>query len=221
MVGPLGGSISTLMVLPLDCLLLYRHEVLKAGVIWLDLKVEHYSSVNKVKDTMKKISFSLLLASIISLLGSNFSYAANPSVVVFLPIKSATPGVTNPDVTQSNIEKTICSPNFVKKLKPATSFTEALKTKQLKGSYKRYLNTKSKDFTEDHLIPIELGGSPKSVTNLWPQPVGGNSGAELKDKLEVKLNSLVCSGAITLAEAQKAIATDWYGANIKYSNYKL
>lgn len=174
----------------------------------------------RVKDIMKKLSISLLLISTFSIVGSGFAQAASPSVVVFLPIKSATPGATNPDVTQDNIEKTICSANFVKKLKPATSFTESLKTKQLKGTYKRYLNTKSKDFTEDHLIPIELGGASKSTLNLWPQPVGGNSGANLKDKLELKLNALVCSGSVTLAEAQKAIAADWYGAYIKYYNFK-
>ena len=64
----------------------------------------------------------------------------------------------------------------------------------------------------DALITPELGGST-DVANLWPQryqsPVWN---ARVKDELERLLPSLVCSGRMTLAEAQRQIASDWITA---------
>ena len=71
----------------------------------------------------------------------------------------------------------------------------------------------------DHLISLELGGS-NSMRNLWPESyftVTWN--ARVKDGLEHELNRLVCTGKITLQEAQKAIATDWIAAYCKYYNH--
>lgn len=68
----------------------------------------------------------------------------------------------------------------------------------------------------DHLISLELGGDNASA-NLWPEPLDGAGGAKVKDKLENKLHSLVCSGQLSLPEAQQAIAGDWSAAYAKYS----
>jgi hypothetical protein len=73
-----------------------------------------------------------------------------------------------------------------------------------------------KDYEEDHLIPLTVGGNPRDPKNLWPEPWNGPYGAHVKDKLENKLHSLVCDGMLTLEEAQKAIATDWIAAYEKY-----
>lgn len=65
-----------------------------------------------------------------------------------------------------------------------------------------------------HLISLELGGSPTSPRNLWPEPhkVEGGWGSHTKDRLENRLNHLVCRGEISLARAQRMIATNWVGA---------
>ena len=55
-------------------------------------------------------------------------------------------------------------------------------------------------------MSLELGGSPNSPHNLWPQP-GGSPNP--KDKLETALDDLVCSNRMTLTDAQTAIAGDW------------
>jgi hypothetical protein len=52
--------------------------------------------------------------------------------------------------------------------------------------------------------------------NLWAQPYLPVPGARQKDVLETFLKRRTCSGAITLAEAQKEISTDWYAAYLKY-----
>jgi hypothetical protein len=53
---------------------------------------------------------------------------------------------------------------------------------------------------EDHLISLELGGNPTDARNLWPEPYP--RAAEV-DRIENELNAEVCSGRLTLAEAQQ------------------
>jgi hypothetical protein len=60
----------------------------------------------------------------------------------------------------------------------------------------------------DHLIPLELGGD-NTIENLWAEAASPKSGFHEKDLVENYLHIQVCSGAMTLDEAQKIIATDW------------
>jgi hypothetical protein len=64
----------------------------------------------------------------------------------------------------------------------------------------------------DHLVPRSLGGAD-SEANLYPQPWPE---ARLKDRLEIRLSRLVCTGAIQLAEAQYAVRTNWLAAYERY-----
>ena len=61
----------------------------------------------------------------------------------------------------------------------------------------------------DHFISLELGGS-NDIKNLWPEPAEPRPGFHEKDQVENYLHGEVCSGRMTLPEAQKEIATDWY-----------
>jgi hypothetical protein len=128
------------------------------------------------------------------------------------PDLSITPGVAAPDVTQDNIGTTICVSGFTKPpRRPPTSYTDKLK---LEGFDEYGLSDRKKgDYEEDHLISLELGGDPKDPKNLWPEPYNASipdGGARNKDKVEKYLNGQICDGKMTLAEAQKAIVTDWY-----------
>jgi hypothetical protein len=64
------------------------------------------------------------------------------------------------------------------------------------------------EYEVDHLISLELGGS-NDVSNLWPEAASPKPGFHEKDGVEDHLHSLVCSGAVTLAEAQREIAPNW------------
>lgn len=61
----------------------------------------------------------------------------------------------------------------------------------------------------DHLVPLELGGAPLDIANLWPEPWTGEPNAHEKDAVENFLNREVCRGTMQLADAQHAIATNW------------
>ena len=110
---------------------------------------------------------------------------------------SRTPGVLNPDVTQANIRSTICRSGWTATIRPPTDYTNALKAKQMR----RYGDTGSlSDYQEDHLISLELGGNPTDPRNLWPEPYPRAADV---DKIENELNAEVCSGQLTLAQAQQ------------------
>ena len=59
-----------------------------------------------------------------------------------------------------------------------------------------------------HLIPLELGGD-NTIANLWPEAAEPTPGFHQKDKVENYLHRQVCAGAMSLANAQRQIATDW------------
>jgi hypothetical protein len=133
----------------------------------------------------------------------------------FLPNPAWQPGVLNPDVTQDDIQTTICVSGYTAKIRPPVSYTDKLKVQQI-AQY-GYADKTPSDYEEDHLISLEVGGSPKDPKNLWPQPRHSTPyNASTKDTLENTLKGMVCSGQITLDTAQRAIATDWVAAYRKY-----
>jgi hypothetical protein len=108
-----------------------------------------------------------------------------------------TPGVINPDVTQANIADTICRHGWTRTIRPPTDYTNALKLKQMREYGVR---GSSAQYQEDHLISLELGGHPTDARNLWPEPYP--RAAEM-DSIENDLNANVCSGGMSLDDAQR------------------
>ena len=126
-----------------------------------------------------------------------FSHGHGPGADSILADPVRTPGVLNPDVTQANIRSTVCRHGWTETIRPPTSYTNALKRKQMR----QYREAGSlSDYQEDHLISLELGGNPTDPRNLWPEPYPRASDV---DKIENELNDEVCSGQLTLAEAQQ------------------
>jgi hypothetical protein len=127
-----------------------------------------------------------------------------------LPDPLCTPGVADERVTQDNIQTTICVRGYTKTVRPPAAYTNSLKQQQITAY--GYSDTNPADYEEDHLIPLELGGHPSDPKNLWPQPRTGVHPAAAKDRLENALHAKVCSGLLTLAAAQTAIARNWESA---------
>jgi hypothetical protein len=73
-------------------------------------------------------------------------------------------------------------------------------------------------FQLDYLISPQLGGT-EDISNLWPEPSASTVwNLKAKDALEERLHRLVCRGNISLATAQRDLATDWISAYKKYFN---
>jgi hypothetical protein len=108
-----------------------------------------------------------------------------------------TPGVANPEVTQETIGETICKGGWTKTVRPPTEYTNALKAEQMEDYHRS--GTLS-DYQEDHLISLEVGGDPTDPRNLWPEPI---ERAMEVDDFENELNGKICTGELTLREAQQ------------------
>jgi len=122
---------------------------------------------------------------------------AGPSDIY--PDPTLTPGDVFPDVTAAQI----CTPGYARRVRDVP-------VEEKREVYQRYnIPYTPGKYEVDHFIPLELGGS-NAVTNLWPERYSPPPGAHEKDKVENYLHNQVCSGAMTLQQAQDAIRTDWY-----------
>ena len=131
-----------------------------------------------------------------------------------LPMRTHTPGAINNQVTQDNIDTTICIKGWTKTIRPPYSFTHGLK--HIKMRQYGYAPDQIHAFELDHLVGLSIGGAPDDPRNLWPQPHFGEWTAADKDALEASLHRQVCDRKVPLREAQQAMATDWIAAYEKY-----
>lgn len=124
------------------------------------------------------------------------------------------PGAFFADVTQANVDQTICVSGWTATVRPSTSYTRGLKKVMLTraglppGDAIKY--------ELDHFVPLAVGGHPCSEDNLWLQRWDGAWNARVKDRLERRLEVMVCAGEINLHTARIAIQHDWHAAYRKY-----
>jgi hypothetical protein len=147
-----------------------------------------------VRLTLADLAVAVLCLALIALSFVRFGGGAGPAV---LASATLTPGSLNPDVTQATIGETICIRGWTKTIRPSSDYTSRLKAEQMPS----YGETGSPSgYQEDHLISLELGGNPTDPANLWPEPYPR---AGEVDRIENELNAKVCSGELSLAEAQR------------------
>lgn len=116
-----------------------------------------------------------------------------------LPDKACTPGAVFATTTKDQV----CTPGYSKSVRDVGS--------ELKAEvYKEYGITSHQtgEYEVDHLISLELGGT-NDISNLWPEAADPKPGFHEKDQVENYLNQQVCSGAISLQQAQQEISTNW------------
>ena len=138
------------------------------------------------------------------------SAPAGVEAVVRSPL-SEPPGALLADVTQASISTTICVPGWTASVRPSSNFTQGVKMKLLREA--PIDRGEVVNYELDHFVPLAL---PRSIDNLWLQRWDGAWSARVKDRLERKLQVMVCAGRLTLAEARMAIAKNWQVAYRKY-----
>ena len=151
--------------------------------------------MNRVRLTLVDLAVGLLALAVLATVLWRWSHSGAREPIL-LPSPTLTPGALNPDVTQETIRTTICVHGWTRTVRPPSSYTSALKAEQLR----RFgLRGPPSAYQEDHRISLELGGDPTDPHNLWPEPYPR---AAQVDRIENELNDAVCSGALSLAEAQ-------------------
>ncbi|HLY75515.1 MAG TPA: hypothetical protein VKU80_15450, partial [Planctomycetota bacterium] len=138
--------------------------------------------------------------------------AASPAPLGVLPDPALTPGATDPAVTQETLATTICVPGYTARVR---NVSQAEK-RQVLAAYR----AKHPDWPAclpgaceyDHMLSLEAGGS-NEPSNIWPEPYeipgAPGQGARDKDKVENAMHRLICSGRISLKEAQARLVKDW------------
>ena len=119
-------------------------------------------------------------------------------------------------MTQASIGATICTGGWTSRARPPESITEPEKYASMAAYGVR---GSASGYEYDHLVPLELGGAVNDPRNLWPEPDYAHPSAYYlnpKDRLEDALKRLVCDGQMTLASAQRLIASDWVSAYLSY-----
>lgn len=116
-----------------------------------------------------------------------------------LPDSGCTPGDIFPNVTVNDI----CQSGYA-------SSVRNVPTSEKDQVYAEYgiASHYSGEYEVDHLVSLELGGS-NDISNLWPEAANPTPGFHQKDQVENYLHDQVCSGAISLSQAQYDIATNW------------
>jgi hypothetical protein len=116
-----------------------------------------------------------------------------------LPDSACTPGAIIATTTRAEI----CASGYARSVRDVN---EAEKN-QVYAEYD-IKSHRTGEYEVDHLISLEIGGS-NDIANLWPEPANPRPGFHEKDQVENYLHDQVCSGAMSLAQAQEQIATNW------------
>lgn len=131
-------------------------------------------------------------------IASNSSYHSSCIVQGSFPDRACTPGaifnVTKDQICVSGYSSSV---RAVSETEKSQVFTEYGITSHTSGQYE-----------VDHFISLELGGS-NDITNLWPEAANPVPGFHEKDKVENYLHQQVCSGVLSLEQAQTLERTDW------------
>ena len=115
------------------------------------------------------------------------------------PDPKCTPGAAFSNVTAADV----CASGY-------SSSVRDVSTTEKNQVYAEYGITShtTGQYEVDHFISLELGGS-NDISNLWPEPAKPTPGFHEKDKVENYLHGQLCSGKITLAQAQQDISIKW------------
>ncbi len=119
-----------------------------------------------------------------------------------------TPGALLPDATKDRI----CQSGYASSVRNVPTSVKD----QVYASYGIGHHTAGQ-YEVDHLVSLELGGS-NDISNLWPEAASPVPGFHQKDKVENYLHDQVCTGAVSLQQAQIEIATNWLDVYNKMPN---
>ena len=121
-----------------------------------------------------------------------------------LPDPLCTPGVVDPSCTLQDICPTVTGAG--RKL-PSAHFMDQLKLQSIRAY--GYSDMNPSHYVANHLVSRELCGAMADPRNIWAEaPASPNP----KDAVEDRCHRLVCTGRLSLGEADLEIALNWKAA---------
>ena len=159
----------------------------------------------------------LLIAALLGVMAACASPPSTPKSPAAPPVaalQTVPQEALNADVQQDTIQQTICVAGYTASVRPSTTYTNGVKLKLLREQ--GLPASAANEFELDHRIPLALGGHPRNLQNLVLQTWEGKDGAKVKDRLERRLQQLVCAGKLLLDDARREIYLDWSYAYRRY-----
>lgn len=149
----------------------------------------------------------------LALMGGINLAAADPTAdrsPLILPNPQLTPGTFFADATLDKI----CQKGYTATVRHVTE-------EQRKEVFAEYGIPESGKYEVDHRLPLENSGS-NDIRNLWPQSYIGIWSARIKDKLENRIHSLMCSNLLSLEEGRQIfLDPDWRKGYCHYFKDKI
>lgn len=130
-----------------------------------------------------------------------------PAYALFFVTTLACGQLVNPDISQANIDETICVSGWTATVRPPVSYTNKVKRGLMEELGIEW--ARAGEFELDHWLPLAVGGHPSDPRNLRLQVWTGPRGARAKDVVEAHVHRQVCKGELTLEEGQACFFTDW------------
>lgn len=115
------------------------------------------------------------------------------------PDRRCSPGAYDSLLTKADI----CAPSF-----HGASGVSAATKRAVEAEYGMSPRSSGRAVEIDRIVGVELGGT-NDIANLFPEPRSGKANYRVKDRLEQRLHTLVCSGRMPLRTAQTGIARNW------------
>src|SRR5262249_17156063 len=111
-----------------------------------------------------------------------------------------TPGALRPGVTLQQV----LTPGYSRRVRPSRAVSFVLKLSALRRY--RYPVTSIRQYTLDHLIPLECGGHPTPAANLLPELVAE---AKVKDIDENAEHAALAAGTTTIEACAAWFVEKW------------
>ncbi len=115
-----------------------------------------------------------------------------------LPDRALTPGVVVRGITAAQV----CSHGYARRARHRYD----REWRRLAAAVRREYGIRGPGYRIDHLVPIEVGGAPFNIRNLWPEPIAES---RLKDEVENAAHARVCAGTQRIEDAQRAFERNW------------
>ena len=186
-----------------------RRRLLAASAALCGVLLIAFAAVNGHSYAARTYALGQSQQSIPDSLASSSPFQAVTGPAADMPNSLLTPGAV-----ATSDRMIVCRPGYATSVRPTGPLWRRLKEQAyaeygIPRGHRSYVDehgVRHPAYEVDHLIPLEIGGAPTDIRNLWPEPTHS---ARVKDEVENQLHDLVCNGRMSITQAQAAIAHDW------------
>ena len=160
----------------------------------------------------KTFHLTLTLAACALAAGCSMLGIDKPAAQAAAPASTIPADALNPAVTPQTIGQTICTDGYAARTRASQVTLQGIKRRLVEES----AMTDGTLYELQERVPLELGGHPGNVRNFVLQPWDAHASNRPRQRLVATLQRMVCTGQVSLRDAQEAMFVDWRAAYPRY-----